>query len=138
KAVDLNDGEIVLADYKGKWVLLDFWATWCAPCLADLPYFRKVHDRFAGRKDFVMISLSLDSEVTDVTKFLEKNDLPWLHGYLGPMRESSVAREFGVDGIPAVFLVNPNGKIIAKRLRGGKIEQTVSKYLADSSQILTN
>ncbi|MDA7511443.1 carboxypeptidase regulatory-like domain-containing protein, partial [Verrucomicrobia bacterium] len=138
KAVDLNDGEIVLADYKGKWVLLDFWATWCAPCLADLPYFRKVHDRFAGRKDFVMISLSLDSEVTDVTKFLEKNDLTWLHGYLGPMRESSVAREFGVDGIPAVFLVNPNGKIIAKRLRGGKIEQTVSKYLADSSQILTN
>jgi thiol-disulfide isomerase/thioredoxin len=128
-ALDMEGNEFKLADFKGKYVLLDFWATWCGPCIAELPYLREAHKQFGGRDDFVMISLSLDDAVEKPREFVTKNDMPWLQGYLGDWANTDVPREYGVDGIPALFLIDPEGRMIARGLRGGTVNTELSKWL---------
>jgi thiol-disulfide isomerase/thioredoxin len=128
-ATDMTGKKFSLADYRGKYVLLDFWATWCGPCVAEIPYLKKVHDKFKERSDFAMISLSLDKTIAEPREFLKKNDLPWVQGYLGNWSDAKVAGQYGVQGIPAVFLVSPDGKIIESELEGSAILPTLEKRL---------
>jgi beta-lactamase regulating signal transducer with metallopeptidase domain/thiol-disulfide isomerase/thioredoxin len=126
-ATDMAGKKFSLADYRGKYVLLDFWATWCGPCVGEIPYLKKVHDKFKDRGDFAMISLSLDKTIAEPREFLKKNDLPWVQGYLGNWSDTKVAGQYGVQGIPAVFLVSPEGKIIESELEGSAILSALEK-----------
>lgn len=125
-ALDMDGKEFKLSGFKGKYVLLDFWATWCGPCIAEMPYLREAQKKFGARGDFVMISLSLDDAIDKPRAFVKKNDMPWNQGYLG---RGEVPEKYGVNGIPAIFLINPEGKIIAKELRGGAVCATLGKWL---------
>jgi beta-lactamase regulating signal transducer with metallopeptidase domain/thiol-disulfide isomerase/thioredoxin len=128
-ASDLKGGKFKLSDYRGKYVLLDFWATWCGPCIGEIPYLKQVHEKFKGRDNFVMISLSLDKTLKEPGDFLKNNDLPWVQGYLGEWSTTKVPEQYGVQGIPAVFLVNPDGKIIEADLQGSSMIATLEKDL---------
>ena len=118
-----------MSDFRGKYVLLDFWATWCGPCLGELPYLKQVQQKFGGRPDFVIVSLSLDKAIGDLRGFLKKNDLPWTQGYLGDWSTTSVPGAYGVEGIPALFLINPEGKIIESEPQGGSIMARLERDL---------
>ncbi len=128
-AKGIHNADFELSDLSGKYVVLDFWATWCAPCIAELPYLRKVHEEFGGRDDFALVSLSLDESIDKPTDFISKNNMPWLQGYLGDLRESKTAKDYGFTGIPAVFLISPDGKMLATELRGQTLYETVKQYL---------
>jgi len=77
-----------------------------------------------------MIGLSLDNETDAPRKFVNSKKIPWTQGFLGNSEESQVARDFNVEAIPAVFLIDPDGKLVAKELRGDKIKKAVAKALS--------
>lgn len=120
--------DVSLSDYRGKNVLLDFWASWCGPCLREVPNVKKVYDRYHSQ-GFEILSVSLDDKKDNWENAIEKYDLNWGHvsslkGWLCP-----VAKLYSVSGIPAMFLIDKTGKIIASELRGEELaEQVVALY----------
>jgi peroxiredoxin len=75
----LDGKEIALSQFKGKVILLDFWATWCGPCVGELPHLQDLHRALKGRDNVLMLSISLDREEKALRAFLEKQHMPWLH-----------------------------------------------------------
>jgi peroxiredoxin len=111
-------GETVrLSDYKGKYVLIDFWASWCGPCRAENPTVVQAYEKFKSA-NFDILGVSLDTDKGNWQKAIAKDGLVWnqiseLKGW-----SSSIAQKYRVNSIPANFLVDPNGYIIASGLRG--------------------
>lgn len=129
QAERMGGGEVRLKDYRGKYVLLDFWATWCGPCVEETPHLRAVFDAYGDDDRFVMIRLSLDSAVSDARDYVEQNGMGWVQGFLGDWSQTPVPELYHVWGIPSIFLIGPDGKILAHDLRGEGILQVVADAL---------
>ena len=127
-AIKTLDGrDLKPASVRGKFVLLDFWATWCRPCIAEIPNLEAVHKAFGGDPRFVMVSLSLDERPEDAKSFVKSKNLNWHQAVVGP--ESPVATAYGATAIPATFLIGPDGKILATDLRGENINAAIAEAL---------
>jgi len=117
--------------FKGKYLLIDFWAVWCGPCVAEMENLHKAYERFKGA-DFAVLSLSFDGSPADVKKFRDTRwKMPWNHAFVPQGFANPVSKAFEVEGIPKPMLVDPNGTIVAMtvELRGTNLEQTLEKYL---------
>lgn len=125
----IDGHEIKLADLKGKVVLIDFWATWCTPCLAEMPNIRKAYDKYASSDGFVVIGISLDEDPKSVARLARSKNIPWPQIVLGPAEKNEIAKLYCVASIPATFLIDRHGKVVAKDLRGGALERELSKLL---------
>jgi len=123
----LDGKPLRLADLKGKFVLLDFWATWCGPCLEQEPHLLAAYDSFGNDDRFAIVSLSLDEKTESPRDHVTKHGLKWLQGFLG--QGSSVTEQYGVSSIPQILLVGPDGKVVAKDLGGPGIKAAVSQAL---------
>jgi thiol-disulfide isomerase/thioredoxin len=126
-----DQGRISKSELLGKYYLLDFWATWCGPCVGEMSNLHKAYERFKGL-NFEMLSVSFDLSEEDVKRFrAEKWDMPWLHAFLEGAFDADLAIEFEVSGIPKPILVDPEGMIVATgmNLRGDNLEKTLAHYL---------
>jgi peroxiredoxin len=125
------DGKsIALADFKGKYVLIDFWASWCVPCRAENPDVVKAYNTYKD-KGFTVLGVSLDGEKSRKawTDAIAKDHLTWTQVSDLKDWENGAAISYGVRAIPANFLVDPKGVIVAKNLHGAELGATLSKLL---------
>ncbi len=134
EVVTVDGKPVKLADYKGKWVLLDFWATWCGPCKAETPNLKAVWDRFGKGPRFAMIGLSIDKTPAEPRDYAKQNGLGWVQGFVKGGTGSKIAQDYCVRGIPSILLIGPDGKIRATRLRGKRIEPAVESALSGTTQ----
>ncbi len=118
---DLDGQSVSLSQFRGKVVLLDFWASWCGPCIVDLPFLRKIKKETAGQP-VVFVNLSLDSSDAAWRKAIEKHGIEGVHVRSG-VSGSGPAVDYNVRGIPAYFLVDPQGMVL-ERLGGLGIRDT--------------
>ena len=116
-------GEIEMKDFRGKYVLVDFWASWCGPCLREMPNVVKLYKECKG-KNFEIFGVSLDNNKDAWVKAIEKNGMKWPQGSDLRGWSSEPAKLCNVSGIPFTVLLDPEGKVIAVNLRG---EQLISK-----------
>jgi len=128
-AKSFDSKSVNLEDYRGKYVLLDFWATWCAPCLEEIPKLKEVYEAFGKDGRLVMVSVSLDEEVDAPRKFVAAREIPWVQVWLEGATGGPIARAYAAQQIPAIFLIGPDGKVVAKGLRGEQIKEVVAKAL---------
>jgi thiol-disulfide isomerase/thioredoxin len=124
------DGKIFnFASLKGKWVLLDFWASWCAPCRAELPELKKAYEQFKD-KNFIISYVSVDKTTTAWQKaLLEDKTPPFIHTNIAEFGNSEGFKYYQVNSIPANFLINPEGRIVAMDLRGDKLFKTLTRLI---------
>ncbi|MDP5004491.1 MAG: TlpA family protein disulfide reductase [Verrucomicrobiales bacterium] len=126
---DLNGKEIDLEKMKDKVILVDFWATWCGPCIAEMPNVTAAYETYKD-KGFEVVGISLDEDKAAVVKFIADNKMPWPQFVDGKGWENELAQRFGIRSIPATFLVGKGGRIVASNLRGPDLEAAIEKALA--------
>jgi thiol-disulfide isomerase/thioredoxin len=132
KTIDLKftavDGtQVDLANLKGKVVLIDFWATWCGPCVGELPNVLKAYEKLHP-KGFEIIGISLDSDKAKLEAFTKEKGMSWPQFFDGKGWKNEISTRFGIHSIPAMWLVDKGGKLVSTSVRG-KLEEEVEKYL---------
>lgn len=125
---DTTGKMISLANYRGQYVLVDFWASWCGPCRKENPYLVKAYNRFHA-KGFEIISISIDGNKAAWCNAIQTDGLPWIHVSDLKAGQGPVPDEYGVKSIPKNVLIDKTGKIIARNLRGEELEKKLETVM---------
>ena len=125
---DLEGKALSIGKYKGKVVLVDFWATWCVPCVMDLPEVSKVYDKFHD-KGFEIVGISLDEDKAKLEQFVKQRKMPWPQFFDGKRWENKLATKYGVQSTPSGYLIDRHGKIIMALSHADGLEAAVAKAL---------
>lgn len=129
---DTEGRPVKLSDFKGKYVLVDFWASWCHPCRAENPNVLKAYGEYKD-KGFTVLGISLDDKAERWKKAIEEDQMPWtqlsdLKGF-----KNEVSSYYGINAIPSTLLIDPTGKIIAKDLRGKALHRKLKAIFGDGT-----
>ena len=126
--LDVNGKAVKLTDFRGDLVLIDFWASWCGPCRQESPNMVKLYNKYKN-KNFTILSVSLDNDPAKWKEAIQRDGLIW-STHVSDLRgwESGMPRLYGFDGIPFTVLVNPEGKLIAKGLRGEALASEIESF----------
>lgn len=125
---DLNGQPLSIAQFRGKVVLLDFWATWCPPCIAEMPNVKQTYAKYKN-KNFEIIGISLDRAKSALTSYLEKEGITWPQYYDNGGR---IANMYQVRAIPSTFLIDAEGVIRMTNLRGNALESGVAQLVQEN------
>ena len=128
-AKDLSGHPLTLAQYRGKVVLMDFWATWCGPCVGEMPNVIAAYKKYHAQ-GFDVLGISLDQDRGALTAFLKQNHMPWRQVFDGKYWQSAVPRRYGVMAIPFGLLIGRDGRIAAVEVRGPALAPAIEAALA--------
>ncbi len=123
---DINDKPVKLSDYKGKYVMIDFWASWCQPCRQENPNVVKQYARFKD-KGLNILGISLDDDKKAWQSAIAKDNLAWRHASQPKRFDGPVVKQYVVEAIPSNFIVDPQGVIVAKNISGKDLETFLNK-----------
>ena len=126
--LDDKGNEFKLSSYNGKYVLVDFWASWCVPCRAENPNLLKAYNELKD-KNFEIVGVSLDDSKAAWLNAVKKDGMPWMQVSDLKGFKTEVAVKYGISAIPQNFLINPEGVIVAKNLRGEQLTETLKKFV---------
>lgn len=123
---DTENKPVSISSFKGKYVLIDFWASWCGPCRAENPNVLKEYNLYKD-KGFTVVGVSLDDKGDNWKKAIEADKMPWTQ--LSDLKgwQNEVSTYYGIRGIPSTLLIDPQGKIIAKDLRGASLTKKLAE-----------
>ena len=125
-AEDLSGNLVQLSDFRGKFVFVDIWATWCGPCIAEIPNVQAAAEKY--REDpIAFVGVSIDATADRARRFLEDRKLTYEQLWAQGEFKSDICKQYQVSGIPATFLVDPQGRLVATGLRGDRLEEVLSK-----------
>jgi peroxiredoxin len=127
---DLLGNPLSLAKYRDTVVLVDFWATWCVPCVGELPNVINAYNKHHA-EGFEVIGISLDQDEQKLKSFLQTKDIPWAQYFDGKGWQNKLAAKYGIDSVPATFLLDRQGRIIGQDLRGEALEEALAKALTE-------
>jgi peroxiredoxin/acylphosphatase len=125
---DIDGKPVKFSSFKGKYVLLDFWASWCKPCRLENPNVVKVYNQFKN-KNFTIVGVSLDQSKDAWVKAIQADKLTWNHVSDLQQWNNAAAQMYHIQSIPGNFLIDPNGKIVARDLRGEDLEKKLCELL---------
>ncbi|MFC3562449.1 redoxin domain-containing protein [Pedobacter jamesrossensis] len=120
---DIIGNPIKLSSYRGKYVLVDFWASWCLPCREENPNLLSAYQQYKSKK-FAVLSVSIDTDKMNWLNAIKEDKLPWMQ-VSDLKKENEVAKLYGVTTIPSNVLIDPDGKIIAKDIKGKDLRDTL-------------
>ncbi len=124
----LTGQEFSLRDLRGKVVLIDFWATWCGPCVRELPGVKRIYSRFKDQ-GLEIVSISLDSDRNRFESFVRQKGMTWRHVMEGGGWGTRLAQQYGVNSIPLMIVVDAKGVVVADGLRGRRLEEVIESRL---------
>jgi peroxiredoxin len=127
EAKDITGQSVKLSDFKGKVVLLDFWATWCPPCRIEIPNLLEIYRQFKN-KNFVLFSVSLDRNIPLARQFVKEKEMNWLH-VIDSESSGRIAALYEIEYIPATFIIDGKGNIVARNLRSAELKNTIANLL---------
>jgi peroxiredoxin len=119
-----------VSGYKGKILMIDFWATWCGPCVKELPNVKEVYDKHHA-EGFEVIGVSLDKDAQKLKSFVEEREIPWPQILDDKDTDDALKTQYGVMAVPSIFLLDRQGKIIGLNVRGEALEKAVAAALAE-------
>ncbi len=128
QVTDLDGEKLSLEKYRGQVVLLDFWATWCGPCIVEMPNVKKTYEKYKDSK-FQIIGISLDRSKEPLEAYIEKEELAWVHYWDNTQK---VSRLYKVQAIPSTFLIDGEGVIRKTNLRGHALEHAVADLVKEN------
>jgi len=123
-----DDKDLTLERFKGKVLLVDFWATWCPPCRAEVPAIVKAYKEYKD-KGFEILGISFDQDKAEFEKYIKENAMPWPQYFDGKGWENEVGPTYGIQSIPTMYLLDGEGKVVTTDLREGKLEEELKKLL---------
>ena len=129
KAQTPEGEKLALYDLRGHIVLLDFWASWCGPCMAEMPNVKEIYKKYHD-KGLVILGVSLDSDRESWVNAIQKNELKWYHVSSLSQFDCPIAKRFRVTGIPRMYVINESGKIVAQDLRGESLAKKMEELFA--------
>lgn len=128
KFTALDGREVDMEKLRGKVVLVDFWATWCGPCMAELPNVLKAYDALKA-KGFEIVGISLDEEKSELEKIIKRKKIAWPQYFDGSGWDNKIAKRFGITAVPTMWLVDQKGMVVDANVRG-ELAAKVEKLLA--------